>query len=116
MRKLTRLFAELATESTAFSALVASISLSWKNSLLLFVIASAEALLVLTLWHDRNDVCFFLVIGAVGSLAEIIFVQSGVWNYANPDFLGITAWFPVAFGTAALVGQRLVRTIVNTGK
>jgi len=38
-------------------------------------------------------------------------VWNGVWRYANPTLLGVPLWFPAAFGTAALIGERLVRTI-----
>ena len=56
---------------------------------------------------------FFLVIAVFGTIAEALFVHFGVWRYANPTFLGIPAWFPVAFGTAGLIEARLVRTITQ---
>jgi hypothetical protein len=40
-------------------------------------------------------------------------VHFGVWRYANPTLLGVPLWFPVAFGTAALIGKRLVCTIAG---
>ena len=48
-----------------------------------------------------------------GSLAEAVFVHFGVWHYTNPTLLGVPLWFPLAFGTAALIGERLVRTITE---
>jgi len=77
------------------------------------VVALAECLAMLTLWHDRLDVSFFLIIAVLGSLAEAVFVHSGVWRYANPTLLGVPLWFPVAFGTTALIGKRLVCTITG---
>lgn len=102
---------ELVTELAAFSLLVASVSLLWRNNLFLFVVALVECLTGLTLWHDRLDLSFLLIIGGLGSLAEAVFVHFGVWHYANPTFLGVPLWFPLAFGTTGLIGGRLARTI-----
>ncbi len=55
--------------------------------------------------------CFFLIIGVLGTMAEAVFVQFGVWTYANPTFLGVPLWFPVAFGTTGLIGSRLAQTL-----
>lgn len=104
---------ELAMELVAFSILVASVSLLWRNNLLLFVVMLVECPLALVLWHNRLDVSFFLIIAVLGSLAEAVFVQFGVWSYANPTFLGMPLWFPLAFGTTGLIGSRLAQTIVG---
>jgi hypothetical protein len=45
-------------------------------------------------------------------MAEVVFVRFGVWQYANPSCLGVPIWFPIAFGLARLVGQRLSVTIM----
>jgi hypothetical protein len=97
----------------AFSLLVASVSLLWRNNLLLFAVALVECLAALALWHDRLDLSFFLIIGGLGSLAEAVFVRFGVWYYANPTVLGMPVWFPLAFGTTGLIGGRLARTIAQ---
>jgi hypothetical protein len=113
MKPSTQLWKELVIEFAVFSLLVASVSLLWRSNLLLFIVALVECLAALTLWHDRLDVSFFLVIGVLGSLAEAVFVRFGVWHYANPTFLGIPLWFPLAFGTTGLIGGRLARTITQ---
>ena len=111
MKPPQRLWPELLTEFLAFSLLTASVALLWRNNLLLFAVALAQCLLALALWHDRLSVSFFLIIAILGTLAEAVFVRSGVWHYANPTFLGIPLWFPVAFGTTGLIGSRLARTV-----
>ena len=75
-----------------------------------------ESLAVLGVWHERHDVICFVVIALLGSLAEVVFVHFGVWQYANPTLLGIPVWFPLSFGTAFLIGQRLARTITGMWK
>ena len=113
MKHSKQLWNELAVGITAFSVLAASIVLLWRDNELLFVTLLVEALVALGLWHDRYDLSVFLVIAVLGSLAEALFVHSGVWRYANPTFLGVPLWFPLAFGTAALIGERLVCTITR---
>jgi len=111
MKQPTTLWTELFTEFLTFSLLVTSVVLLWRNNLLLFAVALAECLLAVALWHDRLSVSFFLIIAIPGTLAEAVFVRFGIWRYANPTFLGIPLWFPVAFGTTGLLGARLARTI-----
>ena len=104
---------DLVIEFAAFTLLVASVVLLWRDNLLLFIVMLAECLAALRLWHDRYDVSFFLIIAVLGSLAEAVFVHFGVWQYANPTSLGVPLWFPVAFGTTGLIGGRLARTIAG---
>lgn len=113
MRRWKQLRNELARELAAFSLLETSIVMLWRNNLLLFIIVLVESLAALNLWHSCHDVIFFLVMAVLGSLAEAVFVHLGVWHYGNPTFLGVPLWFPLAFGTAGLIGGRLVRTITG---
>ncbi|MBU0494438.1 MAG: hypothetical protein KKA73_21800 [Chloroflexi bacterium] len=103
---------ELLMELGAFAILVASVSLLWRDNLLLFIVMLIECPIALILWHDRLTVCFFLIIGVLGTLAEGVFIQFGVWQYNNPTFLGVPLWFPLAFGTTGLIGSRLAQTLV----
>ncbi|MBC7263696.1 MAG: hypothetical protein H5T64_04980 [Chloroflexi bacterium] len=113
MKRSTRLWSGLLGELTAFSILTASIVWLWKDNSLLFIVVLVESLTALLLWHDRYDLCFFLVIAVLGSLAEVVFVHFGVWRYTNPTLLGIPLWFPLAFGTSGLIGERLVRSLIK---
>ncbi|HUW12631.1 MAG TPA: hypothetical protein VM537_23085 [Anaerolineae bacterium] len=80
MKHSTRLGKDLAMTLAAFCILVASVSLLWRNNWLLFVVALALCIVGLILWHDRLDVSFFLIIGVLGSAAELVFVRFGVWQ------------------------------------
>jgi hypothetical protein len=110
MRLTKQLWGELAVQSGTFCLLVTSIVLFWRNNALLSAIVAVECAVALALWHEQHDVSFFLVLAVFGTLAEMAFTHSGVWQYANPTFLGIPLWFPLAFGTAGLAGQRLARS------
>jgi len=110
MKHSKQIWTELVIELAAFSILVASVGLLWRNNPLLFIVMLVECLAALGLWHERYDLSFFLIIAVLGSLAEAVFVYFGVWCYANPTFLGVPLWFPLAFGTTGLIGERLART------
>jgi len=105
------LWIELVIEMVAFVVLVICVALLWTHNLLLFALMVVECGFALARWHDRLDICFFLVIAVLGTLAEAVFVQFGVWEYANPTVVGVPIWFPLAFGTTGLIGGRLARTI-----
>lgn len=109
----TRRGTDLALTLVAFAILVASVSLLWRHNWLLLAITVVECAVALVLWHDRLDLCFFFVIGVLGSMAEAVFVHFGVWYYSNPNVLGMPVWFPFAFGTTGLIGARLARTITE---
>ena len=113
MKHSKQLWNELARELAAFALQVVSIALLWRNNPLLFAVVLMEGSIALGLWHDRYDLSFFLILAVLGSLAEAIFVHFGVWRYANPTLLGVPLWFPLAFGTSGLIGERLARTIVG---
>jgi hypothetical protein len=113
MKHSKHLWYELIKSLVAFSLLTVFVASLWRDNLLLFSVMLAEGLVALWLWHDRYDLSFLFVIGGLGSLAEAAFVQFGVWRYANPTLLGIPLWFPVAFGTAGLIGGRLARTLAG---
>jgi hypothetical protein len=108
-----RLRKEFVTQIVAFFLLATSIVLLWRDNVPLFIVVLDGSIIALSLWHDRYDLCFFIVIAGIGWLAETFFVHFGVWQYANPTFMGVPMWFPLAFGTAALISGRLVRTITQ---
>jgi uncharacterized membrane protein YoaT (DUF817 family) len=113
MRHLRELLIELLVALTAFSVLATSVALLWRDNRLLLLVALAECLLALALWHNRLDVSFFLIIAVLGSLAEAVFVRSGAWQYTNPTLLGVPLWFPLAFGTTGLIGGRMAQTLTG---
>jgi len=113
MKRSKQVLKEFAKEIVMFSLLTVSIVLLWRDNLTLSIVVLAECLLALGLWHDQYNLCFFLVVAVLGSVAEVVFVYFGVWQYANPTFLGVPSWFPSAFGTSALAGERLVHTVIS---
>jgi hypothetical protein len=110
---MTKLITDLLYEIGAFTILITSIIILWQSNLLLLTAVIIQCLVALWFWHERFDVTFFFVISIFGTFAEWVFVRSGIWHYSNPSLFGIPIWFPVAFGTTALIGQRLAITITE---
>ena len=106
---------ELAQEVILFSLLSFAIVLLQSSSTLALIALLTIAIATLGLWHDRYDRWTFIIVAVFGTCAEVFFVHYGVWEYSHPAILGIPIWFPVAFGTAALIGARLIRTVMRTG-
>lgn len=115
MGSMRSLWRELAQEISLFSMLAVAIVLFQNQSALALTLLLAIALVTLALRHDRYDRWSFFVVAVFGTCAEVFFVHYGVWHYENPTVLGIPVWFPVAFGTSALIGERLIRTATRTG-
>jgi hypothetical protein len=112
-KNVRQLFIDLFWELVAFFILVSSIAFLWQSNLFLLTTVIIQCLVILWFWHERYDVTFFVVISVFGTIAEGAFVRSGIWHYNNPTFYGIPLWFPVAFGTTALISQRLALTLTD---
>jgi uncharacterized membrane protein YoaT (DUF817 family) len=108
------LLRQLGQEAALFSVLAAAIVLLQGSSALALSALLLIAFATLVLWHDRYDRLSFVVVAIFGTCAEVFFVRCGIWRYANPAFLGIPLWFPIAFGTSALIGELLIRTLTQT--
>jgi uncharacterized membrane protein YoaT (DUF817 family) len=108
-----KLFTNLFWEILAFTTLIGSIIIFWQNNLVLLTAVLIQCLVALWYWHERYDITFFLVISVFGTVAEGVFVRSGIWQYNNPTLYGVPLWFPFAFGTTALISQRLALTLTE---
>jgi hypothetical protein len=97
----------------AFFILIGSLLILWRNNFILLHVVLVECLVAFWFWHEPYDITFFLVISVFGTVAECLFVRFGIWKYSNPSFYGIPLWFPLAFGTTALIGQRLALTLTK---
>jgi hypothetical protein len=112
MTRLNSANEELVRELAAFAILQGSIVWLYRNNTVLLCVLCVQATVMLRRWDTPTDRAFFLVTAALGSLAELVFVCSGVWRYANPTFLGLPVWFGVSFGLAGVIAQRLVSTVL----
>lgn len=67
----------------------------------------------LFVWHKKIDFITFVMTAAIGTIVEIISINTGVWAYLNPTILGIPIWIPLAWGYAGVFIRRISVTIGN---
>ena len=99
---------DLALTVIAFGVLVLSIVRWWANNALLGLVILVQNLIALRIWHRRKNLLCFATTAVIGTLAELAFVASGAWAYANPTVLGLPFWFPLSFGQAGLLAYETV--------
>lgn len=113
MRFTRKIEKELLFELFVFIICVAAISLLYMNNLMLSVVLLAVWGAALKFWHKKDDFVIFICGGIIGPIAEIVFVYFGVWQYANPTFLGIPVWLPLAWGFATILIVRVAGTFIE---
>lgn len=104
---------ELIFEIILFGVGIASISLFYKNNILLLFSLIIAWALGIKFWHKIHDIFFFVTGAIVGPIGEIVCIYFGVWQYANPTFLGIPIWLPFAWGLATMLIKRIAETFVK---
>lgn len=110
---LKRIKKEFFIESVIFWTGIGSAALFWGNNLLLSLIFLALCAVRLKLYHSGSDLFFFFSGMIFGPLSETILVQFGVWSYANPTFLGVPVWLPLAWGLATLMVKRFAEIFIR---
>ena len=104
---------ELIFEFIVFVIGIAAISMFFKNNLILLLILIAVWGISIAFWHRKIDIIFYIVGAIIGPVAEIVCINYGVWQYANPSFLGIPIWLPLAWGFAVVMIKRVAETIAK---
>lgn len=86
----------------------AAFSLFSYDTRVLFAATSVSTVVLLTLFHDREDLSYAVYALAMGFVVEIFGVWTGVWGYPAPDFLGIPFWFATMWISVGLLGRRFL--------
>ena len=116
MAFITKIEKELIYEIALFLLTVASISFLYMEIPLLVGFLLVSLLVGGKIWYNRNDIYYFVSGALIGPAAEIICIRFGVWSYANPTFLGIPIWLPIAWGAATVLIMRFAVTLVKMDK
>lgn len=105
---------ELVIELLIFVFGVVSLSLLWHSPIITSLLIILLALGILKFWYEKNDWLWFVAAGFFGALGEILIIRfGGVWHYANPDFLGVPMYLPLAYGISGLMGKKIIFTLVR---
>jgi hypothetical protein len=100
-------------EIMIFGAVIALISLFFRNNVLLSVLLIILWIILIKFWHKKHHLIYFVVGAVLGPLVEIICIYLGVWQYANPSFLGIPMWLPLVWGLAPMILKEIAETFVT---
>ncbi len=107
---------ELIFEIFVFVAGLIAITQFYETNTLLTMILILLWFIGIKAWHTRQDIFFFIAGAVIGTIAEVICVNFGVWQYANPTYLGVPIWIPFAWGIATMMITRTGRTLVKLEK
>lgn len=85
-----RIRKELIFELIVFFLCILSISLFWRQNILVLILLALLYLIGNWFWHGKHDRIFYITGFVLGPAAEIIAVRFGAWIYPNapPSFLG----------------------------
>ena len=102
---------ELLFDAILFTFGVAAVSLLYEHNLLLMLIIMAGWITAIRFWHVKHDICLFITAAALGTIAEVVAVKFGAWQYANPIFAGVPLWLPLLWGIAVVFINRVVNAL-----
>jgi len=101
----------LAFDLLLFALGIAALVLFYMDNIILSALLLVNWAAILSVWRRKGDAYFLLIGAALGAVAEIIAIHYGVWQYANPSFLGIPMWLPIAWGIIAVLIRRMAESV-----
>tara|TARA_Y100000034_G_C6870965_1_gene397651 strand:- start:808 stop:1158 length:351 start_codon:yes stop_codon:yes gene_type:complete len=107
---------ELILDFVLFVVAIALIVKFYRNNFLLTILLIIGWIVAMKIWHDKDDIYFFVMAGILGPIGEIIAIHFGVWSYANPSFLGIPVWLPLVWGLSIMLIKRLSEVLIKIKK
>jgi len=111
--KPLKLEKEFFYELGIFAATLITVCFLYKNNILVTALLIAYWIFCLKFWHTKRDFFAFVSGAVLGPIAEIIAIRYGVWNYANPSFLNIPLWLPLAWGIFTMMIVRLTNVLTK---
>ncbi len=86
-----------------FAVLTLSITiLFYRKILLATILLLALAFIALIKWKSKITLLVFIFGAIFGTLAEIISIKFGLWNYSVTSIFNIPYWLFVVWGNAAI--------------
>lgn len=92
---------------------VGSASLFWERPVVVFICYLLLCGFMLRRWHSRADLVSFLAAMVLGTIADVVAVSFGVWEYSKPFFL-IPIWLPLGWGIIGLFLKRVSGALVTS--
>jgi hypothetical protein len=102
---------ELRIRIALFATAYATTALLWKHSLVLLgLLLAAWMVTIVVTAEGRPTILYCLLFAAIGTGYEMALVAAGVFEYAEPEALGVQVWLPGLYLIAGLLGVTLART------
>lgn len=101
----------LAFDLLLFAIGIAALVMFYTDNIILSALLLANWAAILSVWRRKGDAYFLIVGAAMGAIAEITAIHYDVWQYANPSFLGIPMWLPIAWGIIAVLIRRIAESV-----
>ncbi len=79
-----------------------SVIILWKDNILLTEFLVVILILMLSMQRSKKEIILVVFFGIAGSIAEIVTMYFGVWQYDNPSFFGIPLWLPALWAVASI--------------
>jgi hypothetical protein len=103
---MKKIFSRILTGLIAIASLL-SVTLLWKQNLLLLLILTVLATLMLLMNKSKQELKTFIFCAFFGAIAESITILYGAWTYGNPNILNIPIWLIVLWGIASVFMVRI---------
>ena len=88
-----------------------SVLLLYKNISLTTIILAAIAIIGLIRWKSKRTLIIFIFAGIFGTIAEIVAIKIGIWNYKITSFLSIPLWLFIVWGNAGAFIYQIAKEI-----
>ena len=88
-------------------------SLLWRTPTLLGICYVIQGALMLSRWHTRADITYFLLALVLGPVGEAIAIHFGAWRYTEPTLL-VPIWLPLAWGISGLFLKKTTEALTAT--
>jgi len=75
--------------------------ITYKNIILTTVLVGLITIIGLIKWKSKITVALFIIMGILGTFAEVYAISKGVWVYSISDFKNIPTWLFIVWGNAA---------------
>ncbi len=105
---------ELVFELCIYVVSVVSAGFLWREPGILTIFYVVITIIMLTKWHERNDVIFYLVAFSLGPIGEAFAIYFGAWRYSKPFYL-IPIWLPLLWGISGLFVKKISETLLRAG-
>ncbi len=85
--------------------------LFYKNILLTTGVLAVIAIIGLVKWKSLRTLKIFIFVGIFGTLAEIVAIKIGIWDYSITKFLDVPLWLFLVWGNAGAFIHQISKEI-----